>query len=183
MQMTPFSDGTAGFVYTAIRPQPVALLCSAPANKCVFRVWREGAVSLERQGSATQLFYFAQRGHTCGEILHETSETRERFVLRLRLKSFFFEQTLHRCTAVFSLDKVGRTVKNRRQHFQACVVPDWRTALTDSRRGGHIKAFWIYYTFICWKALWRIWYTCSGKGCLSCAMPKNFHSLCVWEGF
>lgn len=76
--MTQFSDSTAGFVYTAIRPQPVSLLCCALPQqvKCSFARTR---------GSATKDFTLL-RGHKRGEIL-----LRRRWNKRTFCSSLFFE--------------------------------------------------------------------------------------------
>lgn len=181
--MTQFSDGTAGFVYTAIRPQPVSLLCSAVLCSALLQKMR--VQSLEGRNSqpwttreCNQKFLLCSEATSVVKFFTGGGETREHFVLQFCLK-WFFEKTLHRCTAVFSLDKVGHTVeeeKNRRQHFQACVRG---TALRGSRRGGQTKAFWIYKTFI----FYRICYIFSRKGCLCCAMQENSHSFLIWEEY
>lgn len=155
--MTWFSEGTAGFVYTAIRPQPVSLLC------CTLLQWmhtqslegrsRQRSFCANHQGGQPKVFTLL-KDHNWWKRWEEEVKQETRLFFSLAWKYFLRgEKSPPAVIAVRSLNKVGHTVdeeKDKLRCFETCVVPF--TALRNSKRAGlhYTEAIWIYQTFIFW---------------------------------
>lgn len=134
-----------------------------------------------------QRFYSAQRAQAWGNSSQEEVKQENILFFSFVWNYFFlkiFSPYTRCCFHWARWDVQSMKRRNRRQHFQAWVLPYYGTALRESKKEGHSNAFWINKTFIFWKTF-KGFYTFlfSEKHCFGCAMHNNFHSLCIWEEY
>lgn len=193
--MTWFSEGTAGFVYTAIRPQPVSLLC------CTLLQWMH-TQSLE--GRSRQRSFFAQitrEGNqkfslyskaTTGENVERRRWNRKPVFSSVWLENIFcgggkVPTSSHSCAFIeqggtYSGWRKGQTAAFWNLCCAFHSIEEFQESRIALNRGDlDIPNFYFLDPSPPTQRIWYFFF--KWKSCLNCAMQENSHSFCSKEEY